>query len=363
MNTPMLDPDSIKTAQEIWAVPDGITNKSGSGTKDDPYRLGGYLDYLTAWIGNSARVHLAPGVYGMREFLFPDTWLLDAPAGDVTLKLADNAAPREGHWRMMRAKNGWASFVSISGIIFDGNWKNQPGIKTKNFKIEPMTIRALQTRIQGCTVRNWGSCGDGVNYFLEAMPLNATTVASGDPALYIPGKRGYEKVELTPSRIEILDNVVELPNFVGGGYCTGIFVRTNMGTDSGDRQPMETRTTEAALVRGNMVNVPGGICYGGGGTKETLGRSFNLSSPVCYSVPHRLALTSSTGFVVNMTVAYSVCSVSKTVRGSLNSAGRSRRLQVGSFWSTASRSTRAHRRPVVIEDSPRSTASLLDAHR
>lgn len=270
----MLDPASIATDRTIWAVPDAPQGTAGTGSRESPLRLGGNLDAVAGLLGASARLNLLPGVYSTLGLLHPATFVVDAPLGEVTWRLPNNAikALNYPHVRMLQAKDGWASFVSVTGVVFDGNWSNQPGIQSKNFKIEPVVLQSLQAVVKGCTVRNWGSVGDpATKYFLETFPLSVTTLASGDPGKYLGIYIGLQNSERTPTRAEIIGNLVELPNFVGGGYCTGIFVRTNMGVSAGDRQPMGTRTTDAALVRGNRVIVPGGICYGAGGTKENQG--------------------------------------------------------------------------------------------
>jgi len=259
----MLTEHAIVTDRELWVVADGQPGVLWNGTKDSPLRLSGTLDALAPVIGQRARVHFAPGEYLTRGFALPKTVIWDAPDGDVTIKLRDNATDGLGypHVRLVTDNGKWCDFVSLDGITFDGNWENQAGSQSGNFKIEPVVINTLQGRVSNCTVRNFGSSArDYGKLGLEAFPLSLATVANGDPQFY--DLRYAAIQELHPTRLEILDNLVELPHFAGGGYCTGIAVRTNVGMDAGDRQPMGTRTTQAALVRGNRVNVPGGICYG-----------------------------------------------------------------------------------------------------
>ena len=259
----MIDEASIKTDREIWAVADDPSTGTTDGSKDRPSRLGGNLSTFLAGLGPSVRLHLGPGEYRTNGNVLPKTFILDAPEGGVTIKLWDNATTAHGfpHVRMFE-DNQWSNFVCISGITFDGNWEGQgAALFNGNFKIEPLCFQSVQAKIQNCTVRNYGcNASDyGPENKLECFPLTLKTFANGDREFLDPR---YANIIEPTTRLEILDNLVEQPHFVSGGYSSGINLQTNLGMDAGDRQPIGTRTTEAALVRGNRVYVPGGICYG-----------------------------------------------------------------------------------------------------
>lgn len=273
----MIDPASIKCDRELWASSDPASI-TGNGSKDSPMRTGGNFDLLMPVIGQSCRLHLYPGIYSTTQWNNPATFILDdGGRGGVTIRQADNSPGRSGpHIRMFGSADQWSRYFMMSGITLDGNWKNQAGSRTGNFKLEPLAVQTIIGQYSNCRITNWG-CASGdyqVNNKLEAFPLRFDTFASGDTALYDPRYQAQKTSEPWPTRVEILDCVVDPGIFVGGGYATELFFQTAQGfvsTPQGpapvDRQPFGTRTTEAALARGNRLSCPGGIAMGAGGLR------------------------------------------------------------------------------------------------
>jgi len=271
----MIDPSSIAVGKELWAVPDG-PSLAGAGTKTIPFRLGGNLDLLVPMFGPSVRLHLAPGLYRTRGFKLPATFIGgDDGVRDVTIILADNAVPGQSVLRMFADAN-WNRYFCISGWALDRNWSNQAGSQTGNFKIELIGVQTVIGRVAGCEWRNWG-CAAGdypADRKLECFAAWMSSFSSGDLALY---DRQYDTLKLTepsPTRLEFLANVIDPGTWTGGGYGDGLFVQTSQSAALGDRQPFGTRTTQAALIRGNRASVPGGIAFGavglhGGGVEQT----------------------------------------------------------------------------------------------
>jgi hypothetical protein len=261
----MIDVQSIPTERELWAVTDaaGGHNETGYGAKDNPLRLGGDFNAVESFLGDSVRLHLAAGEYRTRGLVNTGTLILDGEPGTV-IKLRDNCIDGENFPAVRMFTDGglWADIFCLVGVTLDGNWRNQPGSQSGNFKIEPVSVQTLVGRVANCTFRGWGcaSADYPTNNKLEAFPCSLTTFANGDKNLYYPA---YANVSEPTTRLEILDNVIEFGTFRDGGYCTAAFVRTSLGESSGDRQPAGTRTTEAALIRGNRISVPGGIALGG----------------------------------------------------------------------------------------------------
>lgn len=260
----MIDEQSIPTERELWAVADAPVNGvAGNGTKESPLRCAGDFNAVEPFLGPSVRLHLGAGEYRTRGIELPKTFILYGAPG-TTIKLRDNCVDAIGFSAVRLFTDGgdWSNVFAIDGVTLDGNWENQPGIRTGNFKIEPVSVQAIVGKVSRCTFRNWG-CASGeypADNKLEAFPCSLTTFANGDREKYYPS---YANISEPTTRLEILDNNIEEGTFRDGGYCTAAFVRTSMGESAGDRQPAGTRTTEAALVRGNRISVPGGIALGG----------------------------------------------------------------------------------------------------
>ena len=261
----MIDPNSFSVDKTIWACADA-TNSHGNGSKTNPFRTGGDLDLLV--LGPSVRLRLLPGKYTTRGIAFGKVFILDADSKDVTITLLPVPAATPAVSRMFCDWGNWCSFVSIRNVTLDGNYLNHPGSQTGNFKVEPISVQTIIGEVSNVTIRNFGAAAKDYGLLgLECFPLSLTTFASGDRAIYDPR---YSNInELTPSRLEITGCTVEKPHFTDGGYCTGIFVKASLGMDKGDRQKFGTRSSQAVLVCGNTVNVPGGICYGAANVEKT----------------------------------------------------------------------------------------------
>lgn len=263
MNTTTVISEDIQLAKELY-IALGST-AGGSGSKSDPLRaVNGRIDPLVPSFGPSCKVHLASGEYLTNGFMVPRDFILLGPGKySAILKLEDNCTSNFGFPAVkMLADNGWSNLFICKDLTLDCNWNGQPvATAGNNYKLDAIVVQCIRGKVESVRVMNFGANGKAYGTLgLECFPLSLWTVSNGDPFQYDPiynGKKGTED----QTYLEISECEVIQPHFVYGGYCSAIFVKTSY-PQAGDRQPMGVRTSRAATVKNNYVNVPGGIAYG-----------------------------------------------------------------------------------------------------
>jgi hypothetical protein len=261
--------DTLTFDHEIWLTPgDG----GGDGTQKNPFRTRSITKH--AGYSKSLRMHLMPGEFHTAGLVAPPRFHLKGYDATVHLKSTPDERVSGPHACMIRS-NGWSEVFAVEGVALDGSADRlidqleaaQPQ-HAGNVKVELVSVKTTVGFARGVKVRNFGSSaaaylklGVANNAGLEAFPLCLWTYAGGPPWFYPPA---YSSLVWPKDQtyLEITDCDVTDGVFRGGGYCTAIFVRTNQ-VGAGDRMPVGTRTTTAALVAGNRVHdIADGIAYG-----------------------------------------------------------------------------------------------------
>ena len=260
--------DNIQLTKEIFIAIDIVSN--GDGTKDKPFKApGGHLDGFVSQFGNSIKVNLFPGHYVTRGFRVPENFILEglgAHKEDTVIRLIGNVGDTNFNYPHIRmfAEKTWSNLFVIKNLTLDGNWQNQvmAGING-NYKIDLVVVRCTQGKAENIKIINFGA--NGKNYGmegLEAFPLCFNTFSNGPPYKYHPQYLPVNQRE-PQTYVEVSDCEVSNGNFLNGGYCTAIFVRTNQ-PDGGDRQVVGVRESPAAVIKNNVVSCGDGIAYGCG---------------------------------------------------------------------------------------------------
>ena len=239
----------------------------GNGSVMTPYvAVDGDLDPVFALIASGTTLHILAGNYTTKGWAVPASVAIIGSGMDqtiITLKSNAITAPFYPAIRMFSpAPNQWSTLFIAKDLTLDCNWSGQTtGLTLGNFKIEAIQVQCFRAKVENVRVRNFGA--DGTAYGLtglECFPIALHTFSNGLPNMYDPIYTALIGNEPT-TFLEIVGCEVTDPHFVHGGYCTAIFVNTNQ-PGAGDRQVQGLRTTNAALVRGCYVSVPGGIAYG-----------------------------------------------------------------------------------------------------
>ena len=258
----IMDIEKFQLNQEIYAI--GADSDGGDGTREHPYRIkDGNLDNFLSILTDSCKLRLGPGVFYTKGFRAPKKFILIGSGKTKTkIKLVDNVQNYNFPHVRVISDNSWSEVFGIKDLTIDCNWNGQSVATTNgNFKIEAVVVQTIVGKAENIKVINFGCNGlDYGNAGFEAFPLSLHTFSNGEPFEYFAGYEGLIKQEDLTS-IEISECEVSSPHFLNGGYCTAIFAYTNF-INAGDRQPQGKRTTRSALVRNNIVNVPGGIAYG-----------------------------------------------------------------------------------------------------
>lgn len=256
----LLDKDVV--CERILYVAPGTGG--GTGTKAQPYRTND-IDQVTNNYGKSLKIFLSPGSYTTTGKKVPKRFALIGESPETTvIKLIDNVGAK--NWAYPHIKmfcdDSWSEMFYMYGVKLDGNFPGQSeGASHGNFKIEPLTVKAVRAKVENVDVINFGCSSKtyGENT-LECFPLYLETFSNGAPYNYDAAYKNLVNNEPL-TFLEVVDCNVSQPYFYDGGYCTAIFVKSS-NPNSGDRQPFGLRQTLAASVRNNIVNVPGGIAYG-----------------------------------------------------------------------------------------------------
>ena len=213
---------------------------------------------LPRTIPNSTVVRFAPGIYTLPGWMIPETsaWI-GSDAGPVKLRIIPNpAGPTDRHTPQAFARSLHCMLFYAHNIEFDMDWAAWMSIRNTsngNFKLGCVALAAWQFKMNKCTIRRFGSDGEAYgNAGNEVFPILAKSWAGPGP-----------NEQLRPPCIEVSNCLIEDPYFFDGGYGTAIHPQTNQ--DRGDRFIMGTRTTQAAHIHDNTINIPGGIGLGAGG--------------------------------------------------------------------------------------------------
>ena len=252
--------------REVWLAPDRPIHTIGNGTQADPFNcLGKRIEDIIAPLGKSVRVNLASGRYSTHGFRVPNRFMLSGSGPETEIVFASASAKQNFNYPQVRmfADSGWSNLFVIQDVTLDGNIQVQPEFPTYGrFKIEPVSALVTKGLLLRITIKNWGC--NGADFGLagfEAFPLSLETYSSGPPWNYDSIYRGLVNLKSDFTFLEISDCIVERGHFLNGGYCTGVFVKTNQ-PGQGDRQPYGVRETLAALVARNVVKDCAGIGLG-----------------------------------------------------------------------------------------------------
>lgn len=216
---------------------------------------------------------LAPGRYETNGVSLPETCSLiaDEP-GSVYIDLLPRE-PSNFHVPQMLYRNSHMMLFYAFGLTLNCNWKlweNKRRATNGNFKLGAFALRCWQGKVERCAVVDFGADGKNGDEYNEVFPLRLDTY------------RGEKESENLPIPcVEIAHCRVEKPHFVSGGYCTAIFSQTNQGTQNGDRFPIGTRTSQAAHIHDNIIEVPGGIGLGCADAERTLFESNQVVNSKC----------------------------------------------------------------------------------
>jgi len=254
-----LNPTMTLPDGEIWLSAAVVYGASGpAGSRTNPIVSTDISNYVL----RNRVLKLMPGSYTTEGFPLPNgDYAIIAPEGFVSIKLKASAYSAMGYHF---SENMGVKSLYLYNLTLDCDWDGNATARKAhagNYKLGGVSVRAWQGKIERCNVKNFGcdgaSLGDLGN---EVFPLRLETYAGGPPYDQYVGWAAGLKGESVPC-VEIRGCKVIQPHFENGGYCTAIFVRTCQ-PNAGDRLPMGVRTTPAALVLDNTVEVPGGIAYG-----------------------------------------------------------------------------------------------------
>jgi hypothetical protein len=265
---------NFQTDKKIYITTGSIAG--GDGTLTNPYiAVNGDIDPLKTYFGTSCEIFLSNGTFFTSGIHAPTRFILNGKGIDSTvLKLKDNTVYQNKYFPHIRviSDNYWCELFVVKNLTIDCNWQKQPfatDVKTNNYKIEAITVRVIQGLVNKVRVTNFGCNAKGYGQTgLEAFPIGLTTFTNGTPYKYY-SQYLYLKDKEPITYTEISECIVDNGFFIGGGYCTAIFIRSNMPNE-GDRQPFGTRDTLAGVVENNYVNVPGGIAYGAAISEQIL---------------------------------------------------------------------------------------------
>ena len=254
-----LNPTMTLPDGELWLSAAVVFGASGpAGSRTNPV----ITTAIDSYVLRNRVLKLMSGSYTTEGFPLPNgDYAIIAPEGFVSIKLKASAYSAMGYHF---SENMGVKSLYLYNLTLDCDWDGNATARKAhagNYKLGGVSVRAWQGKIERCNVKNFGcdgaSLGDLGN---EVFPLRLETYAGGPPYDQYVGWAAGLKGESVPC-VEIRGCKVIQPHFENGGYCTAIFVRTCQ-PNAGDRLPIGVRTTPAALVLDNTVEVPGGIAYG-----------------------------------------------------------------------------------------------------
>lgn len=237
--------------------------------------------HTIGWLGNllspqydGAIIRLRPGDYIFPAQAAPTMMsiaIIAEDPGTVVLRMDSDRASGPVV-NMIGETQGFLNFY-LYGIVLDGWWDKADLIKSRfrdNIKFNLCFPRAWRGKLEKCKFRNFGAIGKDENGIYNEAFNGLRTWVGGPPS---------QALESIP-QIEIVDCVVEDGHFEKGGYSTGLIVETSQ-PGAGDRFEFGLRTTKAAWVHRNRVNLPGGIAYGMANAENVLFEDNRAESCMC----------------------------------------------------------------------------------